>query len=73
MSILSKQVFVVLIFSSCVNFNRFGENQYLKNFPFKVYLQKLVPGKKFLLVISHLSFLQKFLLQKQVFFKKRNC
>ena len=31
--------------------NRFGENQYLKNFPFKVHLQKLVPGKK--VFISH--------------------
>ena len=39
MSIIKKkQIFVKLIFSNFVNFDEFGENQYLRNFPFMVNL-----------------------------------
>ena len=36
-----------LIFPNFVNFDRFGENQHLRNFPLKTHLQKLIPAKKF--------------------------
>ena len=36
-------------FSNFVNFDQFGENLYLRGFPFKVHLRKLIPAKKFIL------------------------
>ena len=39
--------FMVQIFPNFVNFDRFDENQYLRNFPFRVYLRNLIPAKRF--------------------------
>ena len=35
-----------IIFVNLLNIYRFGENQYLINFPFKAHLQNLIPAKK---------------------------
>ena len=40
---IKNKFFVVLLFPNFVNF---GENQYLRNFPLKTHLRKLIPGKK---------------------------
>ena len=48
LSYLVVRIIIHLIFVNLVNFNRSGENQYLRNFPFKNHLQKLIPAKKFL-------------------------
>ena len=42
-----------MVFVNLVNFDRFGENQYLRNFPFKAHLRKFLPAKKW--EISHLN------------------
>ena len=39
--------FMVQIFPNFVNFDRFEENQYLRNFPFRVRLRNLTPVKRF--------------------------
>ena len=39
-----------MIFVNLVNFDRFGENQYLRNFAFKAHLRKLIPAKKYFLI-----------------------
>ena len=36
-----------IIFTNLVNLDRFGENPYIRNFPFKAHLRKLIPAKKF--------------------------
>ena len=41
---------MVLIFPNFVNFDRFDENQYLRNFTFRVHLQNLIPARKFFLI-----------------------
>ena len=38
---------MVLIFPNFMNFDRFGENQYLKNFPLRVHLGNLITARKF--------------------------
>ena len=40
---IKNKFFVILLFPNFVNF---GENQYLRNFPLKTHLRKLIPRKK---------------------------
>ena len=47
LSYLGVRIINQMIFVNLVNFDRFDENQYLRNFPFKAHLQKLIPAKKF--------------------------
>ena len=57
-----------------VNFDRFRENQYLRNFPLRVHLQKLIPAKKVFeiylqkLIVQAIYSLTKTKLQKLFFF-----
>ena len=39
-------MFVALICPNFVHFDQFGENQYQRNFPFRINLGKLITAKK---------------------------
>ena len=63
MSLLLKKIFVALIFPNFVNFNRFGEKQYLKSFLLSWFIcRMLISADEFFRInltkvieISHLS------------------